>query len=36
VIDDEQAGVKEIMLQWLNLDDIDGLHAFVISILPRL
>lgn len=29
------AGVQEIMVQWLDLDDIDGLHAFATSVLPR-
>jgi F420-dependent oxidoreductase-like protein len=32
----EQAGVEEIMLQWLNLDDIDGIQALATSILPHL
>ena len=32
----EQAGAEEIMLQWLNLDDIDGLQALATSILPHL
>lgn len=29
------AGVEEIMLQWFDFDDIDGLQAFAESILPR-
>jgi F420-dependent oxidoreductase-like protein len=32
----EQAGVEEIMLQWFDLDNIDGLQAFATSILPHL
>jgi F420-dependent oxidoreductase-like protein len=32
----EQAGVEEIMLQWLNMDDIEGLRAFAQSVLPRI
>lgn len=30
------AGVQEIMVQWLDLDDIDGLHAFATDILPHI
>ena len=30
------AGVEELMLQWFDLDDIDGLRAFARSVLPRL
>jgi alkanesulfonate monooxygenase SsuD/methylene tetrahydromethanopterin reductase-like flavin-dependent oxidoreductase (luciferase family) len=30
------AGVEELMLQWFDLDDIDGLRAFAKSVLPRL
>ncbi len=29
----EQAGVEELMLQWFDLDDIDGLRAFADSVL---
>ena len=29
------AGAQEIMVQWLDLDDMDGLHAFATSVLPR-
>jgi len=29
------AGVERIMLQWLDLDDIDGLEAMAMSILPQ-
>ncbi|MGZ3584074.1 MAG: TIGR03560 family F420-dependent LLM class oxidoreductase [Ktedonobacterales bacterium] len=29
------AGAQEIMVQWLDLDDMDGLHAFATSILPH-
>ena len=32
----EKAGVEELMLQWFDLDDIDGLRAFARSVLPRL
>jgi alkanesulfonate monooxygenase SsuD/methylene tetrahydromethanopterin reductase-like flavin-dependent oxidoreductase (luciferase family) len=28
------AGVEEIMMQWLDLDDLDGLRAFVQTVLP--
>lgn len=31
-----QAGVDELMLQWLDLDDLDGLRAFATGVLPRL
>lgn len=31
-----QAGVEELMLQWFDTDDIDGLRAFASSILPKL
>ena len=30
------AGVEELMLQWFDMDDIDGLRAFAESVLPRL
>ncbi len=30
------AGVEELMLQWFDLDDIDGLRAFAYSVLPHL
>lgn len=32
----EAAGVQELMLQWFDLDDIDGLRAFAESVLPAL
>lgn len=32
----EQAGVYRVMLQWLDLDDIDGLEAMAKSVLPQL
>jgi alkanesulfonate monooxygenase SsuD/methylene tetrahydromethanopterin reductase-like flavin-dependent oxidoreductase (luciferase family) len=32
----QQAGADEVMLQWLDLDDIDGLRAFAASVLPYL
>lgn len=31
-----QAGVDELMLQWFDIEDSDGLHAFATSVLPRL
>lgn len=31
----EDAGVEELMLQWFDMDDIDGLHAFAESVLPQ-
>ena len=31
-----EAGVEELMLQWFELDDIDGLRAFAAQVLPRL
>jgi F420-dependent oxidoreductase-like protein len=31
----EEAGVQRIMLQWLNLDDIDGLEAFTKEIMTQ-
>ncbi len=30
----DQAGVAELMLQWFDLDDLDGLRAFAHSVLP--
>jgi F420-dependent oxidoreductase-like protein len=30
-----EAGVQRIMLQWLNLDDIDGLEAFTKEVMPQ-
>jgi hypothetical protein len=29
-------GVDELVLQWFDLDDLDGLRAFATSVLPRL
>ncbi len=29
------AGVEELMLQWLDIDDMDGLRAFARSVLPQ-
>jgi F420-dependent oxidoreductase-like protein len=31
-----EAGVEELMLQWFELDDMDGLRAFAEQVLPRL
>ena len=31
-----RAGVDELMLQWFDMEDSDGLHAFATSVLPRL
>jgi F420-dependent oxidoreductase-like protein len=31
-----RAGVAELMLQWFDLDDLDGLRAFAQGVLPRL
>jgi F420-dependent oxidoreductase-like protein len=31
----DNAGADELMLQWLDLDDIDGLRAFARSVLPQ-
>ena len=31
-----EAGVEELMLQWFDLDDLDGLRAFAEQVLPRL
>ena len=31
----EAAGVEELMLQWFDLDDIDGLRTFANSVLPH-
>ena len=30
-----EAGVEELMLQWFDLDDIEGLRAFATSVLPH-
>ncbi len=30
------AGVQRVMLQWLDLDDLDGLEAMAVSVLPQL
>ncbi len=32
----EEAGVQRLMLQWLDLDDIDGLEAIATNVLPQL
>jgi alkanesulfonate monooxygenase SsuD/methylene tetrahydromethanopterin reductase-like flavin-dependent oxidoreductase (luciferase family) len=32
----EEAGVQRVMLQWLNLDDLDGLEAMAAGVLPQL
>jgi len=32
----EKVGAGELVLQWFDLDDIDGLRAFAASVLPRL
>jgi alkanesulfonate monooxygenase SsuD/methylene tetrahydromethanopterin reductase-like flavin-dependent oxidoreductase (luciferase family) len=31
-----EAGVQRVMLQWLNLDDVDGLAALARAVLPQL
>jgi hypothetical protein len=31
----EAAGVEELMLQWFDFEDIDGLRAFAASVLPH-
>jgi F420-dependent oxidoreductase-like protein len=31
-----RAGADEVILQWFDLDDIDGLRAFATSVLPRI
>ena len=31
-----KVGADELILQWFDLDDIDGLRAFATSVLPRL
>ena len=31
-----QAGVQRVMLQWLDLDDLDGIELFARSVLPQL
>jgi F420-dependent oxidoreductase-like protein len=31
----QDAGVQELMLQWFDMDDIDGLHAFAETVLPQ-
>ena len=32
----DEAGVQRVMLQWLEIDDIDGLEAMAQTVLPRL
>jgi F420-dependent oxidoreductase-like protein len=32
----KDAGIEELMLQWFDLDDIDGLRVFAQSVLPRM
>src|SRR5258708_3258030 len=32
----EAAGVEELMLQWFDIDDIDGLRAFAANVLPHM
>jgi alkanesulfonate monooxygenase SsuD/methylene tetrahydromethanopterin reductase-like flavin-dependent oxidoreductase (luciferase family) len=31
-----EAGVQRVMLQWLDLDDLDGLETFAHTVLPQL
>ncbi|RME08409.1 MAG: LLM class F420-dependent oxidoreductase, partial [Anaerolineae bacterium] len=31
-----EAGLQRVMLQWLNLDDLDGLEALAHGVLPQL
>jgi hypothetical protein len=31
-----EVGVQRLMLQWLDLDDIDGLEQFAASVLPQI
>jgi hypothetical protein len=31
-----EAGVQRVMLQWLNLDDLDGLEAMATGVLHQL
>jgi hypothetical protein len=31
-----EVGVQRVMLQWLDLDDLDGLEAFARTVLPQL
>jgi alkanesulfonate monooxygenase SsuD/methylene tetrahydromethanopterin reductase-like flavin-dependent oxidoreductase (luciferase family) len=31
-----EAGVQRVMLQWLDLDDVDGLAALAQAVLPQL
>jgi len=31
----QAAGVQRIMLQWMDLDDLDGLEAFAVQVLPQ-
>ncbi len=31
-----KVGADELVLLWMDLDDIDGLHAFANSVLPRI
>ena len=31
-----KVGADELVLQWFDLDDIDGLRAFATSVLPRI
>jgi alkanesulfonate monooxygenase SsuD/methylene tetrahydromethanopterin reductase-like flavin-dependent oxidoreductase (luciferase family) len=31
-----EAGVAELMLQWFDMDDLDGIRAFAETVLPRL
>jgi hypothetical protein len=31
-----EAGVRRVMLQWLEVDDIDGLEAMAGTVLPQL
>jgi hypothetical protein len=32
----DESGVQRVMLQWLETDDIDGLEAMALSVLPEL
>ena len=32
----DEVGVQRVMLQWIDLDDLDGLEALAASVLPQL
>jgi alkanesulfonate monooxygenase SsuD/methylene tetrahydromethanopterin reductase-like flavin-dependent oxidoreductase (luciferase family) len=36
IIELSQVGIERVMLQWMDLDDIDGLEALALGVLPQI